>query len=111
MKDNDEFSHFLRLRPTQSSSRCILINWMILLSNQFLFIYLLIFHIPAAKMAADAINKNESVLPEYDLKMHAYDGQCRTDKVMKSFIDYIRLPSFPYMAGILGKCSYKTLYG
>ncbi|OXA51550.1 Gamma-aminobutyric acid type B receptor subunit 1 [Folsomia candida] len=56
----------------------------------------------AAQMAAQAINRNNSVLSDYDLRMHVYDGQCRTDKVMKSFIDYIRLSSFPHMAGILG---------
>lgn len=38
-------------------------------------------------MAAQAINRNNSVLSDYDLRMHVYDGQCRTDKVMKSFID------------------------
>jgi len=56
-------------------------------------------------MAQDAINKNDSILKDYSLKLHAYDGQCRTDKVMKSFIDYIRLYTFPHMAGILGKLS------
>jgi len=54
-------------------------------------------------MAAIAINRNSSVLKDYDLRMLVQDGQCQADKVMKSFIDYIRLASFPHMAGILGK--------
>lgn len=54
-------------------------------------------------MATIAVNRNESVLKDYDLRMHVYDGQCRADKVMKGFIDYIRLTTFPSMAGILGK--------
>ena len=57
----------------------------------------------AANMATRAINSNEGVLKDYVLRMLAYDGQCRADMVMKSFIDYIRLPSFPFMAGILGQ--------
>ncbi|CAL8112812.1 unnamed protein product [Orchesella dallaii] len=56
----------------------------------------------AAQMATIAVNHNNSVLKDYELSMHVYDGQCRADKVMKGFIDFIRLPTFPSMAGILG---------
>jgi hypothetical protein len=60
----------------------------------------------AAKMAAHAINSNDGVLKDYVLRLYSYDGQCRADMVMKSFIDYIRLSTFPTMAGILGECLY-----
>ena len=57
----------------------------------------------AALMATEAVNRNNSILKDYHLELYAYDGQCRADMVMKSFIDYIRLPTFPNMVGILGK--------
>ena len=57
----------------------------------------------AAMMATEAVNRNSSILKDYDLQLYASDGQCRADMVMKTFIDYIRLPTFPNMVGILGK--------
>jgi hypothetical protein len=69
----------------------------------FLTLTFISFLSAAAQLATEAINRNESILKDYSLRLHAYDGQCRTDKVMKSFIDYIRLNTFPHMAGILGK--------
>lgn len=54
-------------------------------------------------MAITAVNQNHTILKDYELRMHVYDGQCRADKVMKGFIDYIRLSNFPSMAGIVGK--------
>ena len=48
------------------------------------------------------MNVNNSILSGYELNLLVSDGQCRTDAVMKSFIDYIRTSTFDTMAGILG---------
>lgn len=56
----------------------------------------------AAQMAVDAINRNGTILRDYDLKLLVADGQCSADMVMKSFIDYLRFKHFNRMVGILG---------
>ena len=53
-------------------------------------------------MAIDAVNKNETILKDYEMKLLALDGQCSGDMVLKAYIDYIRLPHFNRMVGILG---------
>ncbi|EFX88537.1 hypothetical protein DAPPUDRAFT_310745 [Daphnia pulex] len=58
--------------------------------------------VPAAQMAVDAINRNGTILRDYELKLLVADGQCSADMVMKSFIDYLRFKSFNRMVGILG---------
>ncbi|XP_037078351.1 uncharacterized protein LOC119099324 [Pollicipes pollicipes] len=58
--------------------------------------------IPAVLMAVKAVNANSSVLRDYDLTLNAHDGQCSADMVMKTFIDYVRMPTHRHMAGILG---------
>jgi len=65
----------------------------------------------AANMATRAVNANDTVLKDYILRVHSFDGQCRADMVMKSFIDYIRLSTFPHMAGILGRFLMKSFTG
>lgn len=57
----------------------------------------------AAQMAVDAINRNGTILRDYDLKLLVADGQCSADMVMKSFIDYLRFKHFNRMVGILGR--------
>jgi hypothetical protein len=54
-------------------------------------------------MAINAVNNNPDVLRDYTLGLTALDGQCKADAVMRSFIDYIRTPTYNQMAGILGK--------
>lgn len=54
-------------------------------------------------MAIAAVNANNSVLKDYNLHLYVRDGQCKADKVLMGFIDYIRLDTFSNMAGILGK--------
>ena len=56
-------------------------------------------------MAVHAVNSNSTVLRDYDLTLKSEDGQCSTDMVMKSFINYVRLPQHNQMAGILGERS------
>lgn len=53
-------------------------------------------------MAVDAINRNGTILRDYDLKLKVADGQCSADVVMKEFIDYLRFEHFKRMVGILG---------
>lgn len=62
----------------------------------------------AAKMASTAINKNNSVLPDYNLDLLAHDGQCQSDMVMKSFIEYV-LHSYNTLIGILGPACSDTV--
>lgn len=54
-------------------------------------------------MAVAAVNSDPNVLRDYTLVMKAYDGQCKADTVMRNFIDYIRMPLYHHLAGILGK--------
>ncbi|CAB3366072.1 Hypothetical predicted protein [Cloeon dipterum] len=63
----------------------------------------------AASFAVKAVNNNPSVLRDYTLKLLAFDGQCKADTVMKNFIDYIRLPYFNQLAGILGPACSDTV--
>lgn len=56
----------------------------------------------AARMAREAINKNNDILRDYKLKLLVADGQCRADVVMKTFIDYIYLDMYPKLVGVLG---------
>ena len=58
----------------------------------------------AAMMAIDAINANRSILAHFELRLKSANGQCSSDMVLKSFIDYIRIAEFNRMAGILGAC-------
>ena len=53
-------------------------------------------------MAITAINENDDILKDYEIKLKVADGQCKADMVMKSFIDYLRFRHFNRMAGILG---------
>ncbi|KAG8222593.1 hypothetical protein J437_LFUL002585 [Ladona fulva] len=63
----------------------------------------------AATMATEAINNNDTVLRDYSLKLHVYDDQCKSDMVMKSFIEYIRLDDFNRFVGILGPACSDTV--
>ena len=56
-------------------------------------------------MAIDAINRNKTLLQEYEVHPLVSDGQCSADVVMKNFIKYLLLPIFPQMAGVLGEIS------
>ncbi|XP_039299977.1 uncharacterized protein LOC111045716 isoform X1 [Nilaparvata lugens] len=56
----------------------------------------------ASKMAVDAVNANSSVLSGYKLTLLPKDGKCRSDAVIKSFVEFIKADRFPKLAGILG---------
>lgn len=43
----------------------------------------------SAKMATDAVNRNTSLLQDYELQLFVNDGKCQAETVMKAFIDYI----------------------
>ncbi|XP_015177762.1 PREDICTED: receptor-type guanylate cyclase gcy-4-like isoform X2 [Polistes dominula] len=63
----------------------------------------------AGKMAKDAINVNNSILRDYNLTLLASDGQCKTDVVMKSFIDYIVHNFYEKLVGVLGPACSETV--
>lgn len=63
----------------------------------------------AARMAKKAINMNNTVLTNYDFKMLASDGQCKSDMVMRSFIDYIVLNQYDKLIGVLGPACSETV--
>jgi hypothetical protein len=54
-------------------------------------------------MALDDINRNNSVLPNYDLKSVVYNGMCKSDVVMKAFINVIMNKESKSAIGFLGK--------
>ncbi|EDV98889.1 GH13351 [Drosophila grimshawi] len=55
--------------------------------------------IGAAQKAVVAINKDPTILPDYNLEIMLNDGQCKSDLVMKAFIHYFNVPN---MLGVLG---------
>ncbi|XP_043507447.1 uncharacterized protein LOC122527382 isoform X1 [Frieseomelitta varia] len=63
----------------------------------------------AAKMAKESINKNDTVLKNFNLKMLASDGQCKSDMVMRSFIDYIVHNQYGKLIGVLGPACSETV--
>ncbi|XP_016841856.1 uncharacterized protein LOC100115038 [Nasonia vitripennis] len=63
----------------------------------------------AASMAKTAINRNNTVLRDYNLKMLINDGQCKSDFVMKSFIDYILHNFYRKLIGVLGPACSETI--
>lgn len=63
----------------------------------------------AANMAKEAINNNKTILPDYDLKLLAYNGMCQADVVMKTFIDYIIDKYYNKMVGVLGPACSDTV--
>lgn len=63
----------------------------------------------AASMAKQAINSNDKVLRDYSLSLLASDGQCKSDMVMKSFIDYIVHNYYEKLVGVLGPACSETV--
>ena len=61
-----------------------------------------LFLILVLMMALEDINKNNSVLPNYDLKTVLKNGMCKSDVVMKAFIDII-MNKAKSVIGFLGK--------
>ena len=55
-------------------------------------------------MAQNDINRNQSILSNYQLELFASDGECRADVVMKNYIKIITNKDFrKYIVGILGE--------
>lgn len=65
--------------------------------------------IPAVRMAVDAINRNDSILKDYELRLLEEDGACSADHVMKAFIKYVHSKEFPRIIGILGPACSDTV--
>jgi hypothetical protein len=63
----------------------------------------------AAQMAKQAINCNNTILRDYNLKILISDGQCKADIVMKSFIDYILHNFYRKLIGVLGPACSETI--
>ncbi|XP_011137908.1 uncharacterized LOC105182277 isoform X1 [Harpegnathos saltator] len=63
----------------------------------------------AASMAKHAINANNTLLRDYTLSLLASDGQCKSDMVMKSFIDYIVHNYYEKLVGVLGPACSETV--
>lgn len=63
----------------------------------------------AASMAKNAINFNNTLLRDYSLSLLASDGQCKSDMVMKSFIDYIVHNYYEKLVGVLGPACSETI--
>lgn len=57
----------------------------------------------AAEMALEAVNANDSVLRDYNLKMKVNNGECKAEAVMKTFIYYVLFNVYKKLVGILGE--------
>ncbi|XP_054721355.1 atrial natriuretic peptide receptor 2-like [Uloborus diversus] len=63
----------------------------------------------AARLAADAVNNNKTLLVNYNLKILERDGHCSADQVMNSFIQYVTNDTYRTMVGILGPACSDTV--
>ncbi|XP_076285290.1 uncharacterized protein LOC143211458 [Lasioglossum baleicum] len=63
----------------------------------------------AATMAKRAINNNSTVLSNYNMSVIANDGQCKSDMVLKSFIDFMINKNYQRMVGVLGPACSETV--
>lgn len=63
----------------------------------------------AARLAKETININNTLLRDYNLTLLASDGQCKSDMVMKSFIDYIVHNYYEKLVGVLGPACSDTI--
>ncbi|XP_055710801.1 receptor-type guanylate cyclase Gyc76C-like isoform X2 [Phlebotomus papatasi] len=61
----------------------------------------------ASRLAADDINRMKDILPNHRLIVQRQDGQCRTDAVMKAFINYYM--RWERVIGILGPACSETV--
>ncbi|XP_064640093.1 uncharacterized protein LOC135495414 isoform X1 [Lineus longissimus] len=59
-------------------------------------------------MATDLINKNTSLLADYNLKVLVQDTKCAPDEVMKAFIKYVTNKTHPIVAVLGPACSVAT---
>lgn len=58
-------------------------------------------------MALEAVNANDSVLRDYNLKMKVNNGECKAEAVMKTFIYYVLFNIYKKLVGILGEKQFK----
>jgi len=65
--------------------------------------------VPVLTMALDDINRNNSVLPNYDLKSVVYNGMCKSDVVMTAFIKVIMNKESKNAIGFLGPACSDTV--
>jgi hypothetical protein len=59
--------------------------------------------ISAAEMALEAVNANDTVLRDYNLKMKVNNGECKAEAVMNTFIYYVLFSVYKKLVGILGE--------
>ena len=57
----------------------------------------------------DHINKNETLLRNYVLKLHLVDGRCKEDTVMQRFLDVYTNKKHKTYVGVLGNIYYKLM--
>ncbi|XP_076766818.1 uncharacterized protein LOC143433365 [Xylocopa sonorina] len=63
----------------------------------------------AAWLAKEAINTNNTILRDYNLTLLNTDGQCKSDMVMKAFINYIVNNQYDKLVGVLGPACSETV--
>lgn len=63
----------------------------------------------ASMMAKEAINVNNTILRGYNFTLLVNDGQCKSDMVMRSFIDYIVHNQYEKLVGVLGPACSETV--
>ena len=54
-------------------------------------------------MAVDDVNRNESMLADYELSLDIKDGKCEPDVVMKKFIDFIKTKEISRFSSTVGE--------
>jgi len=57
----------------------------------------------AAVMAKEAINANKNILPMHTLEFNVHNADCRTEKDVNPFIDYVLESKHKQLIGVLGE--------
>lgn len=65
--------------------------------------------VKGAQLATEIINKDPTILKNYELKLIVGNGMCRADSVMKIFIDYIGDVYYDNLIGVLGPACSDTV--
>ncbi|PNF24218.1 hypothetical protein B7P43_G15826 [Cryptotermes secundus] len=63
----------------------------------------------AAEMALEAVNANDTILRDYNLKMKVNNGECKAEAVMNTFIYYVLFSVYKKLVGILGPACSDTV--
>ncbi|XP_033208855.1 uncharacterized protein LOC117167784 isoform X3 [Belonocnema kinseyi] len=102
----DNLKYALTWKPKSETMNSLIIGGIFPMTGDFYSAKSIVI---SARMAREAINSNKSVLRDYNLELRAGDGQCKSDMVMKTYIDYIIHNIYEKLIGIVGPACSETV--